>query len=127
MSNTSPAAAPLRAKWFNGRTSRARDVMIALEPGPKGPALRLHVLDLAHKASRRFEHDEVEWPPQWSVDRAPERVTIALRDHGSVEIDQPQAWQQALAAAGARPGLAQRMQTRWPVLLGVLLVAVIGL
>ena len=120
-------AAPLRAKWFNGRSSRARDVLIVLEPGPRGPALRLHVLDLAHAGSRRFEHDEVEWPPQWSADRAPERVTIALRDHGSVEIDQPQAWQQALAQAGARPGLAQRMQTRWPVLLGVLLVAVIGL
>lgn len=127
VSDTAPPASPLRARWFNGRSSRPRDVLIALEPGPKGPALRLHVLDLAHKASRRFEHDEVEWPPQWSVDRAPERVTIALHEQGSVEIDQPQAWQQALAAAGARPGLAQRMQTRWAVLLGVLLVAVIGL
>lgn len=117
----------LRAKWFNGRSSRARDVLIALEPGRKGPALRLHVLDLAHAASRRFEHAEVEWPPQWSAGRAPARITVALRGHGSVEIDQPQAWQEALAAAGARPGLAQRMQTRWPVLLGVLAVAAIGL
>jgi len=117
----------IRARWFNGRTSRAREVMVALEPGPKGPALRLHVLDLAHAASRRFEHDEVEWPPQWSAARAPARLSVALRDHGSVEIDQPQVWQAALAAAGARPGLAQRMQTRWPVLLGVLAAAVIGL
>ena len=127
MSEPTPPSSPLRAKWFNGRSSRARDVLIALEPGPKGPALRLHVLDLAHKASRRFEHDEVEWPPQWSAGRAPERVTVTLHEHGSVEIDQPLAWQQALDAAGARAGLAQRMQTRWAVLLGVLLLAVIGL
>ena len=32
-----------------------------------------------------------------------------------------------LAAAGERPGIAQRMQTRWPVLLGVTAAAVIGL
>jgi Zn-dependent protease with chaperone function len=127
MPETVSPAPPLRAKWFNGRSSRAREVLIVLEPGPKGPALRLHVLDLAHAASRRFEHDEVEWPPQWSADRAPERLTIALHEHGSIEIDQPLVWQQALTAAGARPGLAQRMQTRWAVLLGVLAVAVIGL
>ena len=117
----------IRARWFDGRSSRAREVLVALEPGLKGPALHLHVLDLAHAASRRFEHDEVEWPPQWSAARAPTRLSVALRDHGSVEIDQPQAWQAALAAAGARPSLAQRMQMRWPVLLGVLAAAVIGL
>lgn len=120
-------SALIRAKWFNGRNSRARDVLVALEPGPRGPTLRLHVLDLAHAASRLFEYQDVEWPPQWSAGRAPARITVALRDHGSVEIDQPQAWQDALAAAGARPSLAQRMQTRWPTLLGVLAVAAVGL
>lgn len=117
----------IRAKWFNGRSSRARDVLIALEPGPKGPGLRLHVVDLAHAASRLFPHGEVEWPPQWSAGRAPQRVTVALRDHGSVEIAQLEAWQAALVAAGGRPSLAQRMQTRWPTLLGVLLIAALGL
>jgi Zn-dependent protease with chaperone function len=117
----------IRARWFDGRSSRAREVLLALEAGPQGPVLQLHVLDLGHGAARRFEHDEVEWPPQWSAGRPPVRLTVALRGHGSVEIDQPQAWQAALAAAGARPSLAQRMQTRWPVLLGVLAVAVVGL
>ena len=117
----------IRAKWFDGRSSRGRDVLVALEPGRKGPALHLHVLDLAHAASRRFEHDAVEWPPQWSAGRAPERITVALAEHGSLEIAQPQAWQAALAAAGARPGLAQRMQTRWSMLLAGLAVAAIGL
>lgn len=126
---TTPLTEPalIRARWFNGRSSHGREVLIALEPGRKGPTLRLHVLDQPYAASRLFEHSEVGWPDQWSVDRAPERVSVALRDHGSVEIDQPRAWQQALAAAGGRPGLAQRMQTRWPVLLAVLLVALIGL
>ena len=36
-------------------------------------------------------------------------------------------WRAALAAAGERPGIAQRMQTRWCVLLGVTAAAVIGL
>jgi Zn-dependent protease with chaperone function len=120
-------SAPIRAKWFNGRHSRARDVLVALEPGPRGPTLRLHVLDLAHAGSKLFEHQDVEWPPQWSAGRAPARITVGLRDHGSVEIDQPQAWLAALAAAGGRPSLAQRMQTRWPALLGVLAVAVVSL
>ena len=128
-SSGSAVAAPtlIRAKWFDGRSSRGRDVLIALEAGRGGPALRLHVLDQAHAASRSFAHAEVEWPPQWSASRAPERITVALVEHGSLEIAQPQAWQDALAAAGARPGLAQRMQTRWPALLGGLAVAAIGL
>lgn len=120
-------AAPLRARWFNGQSSRARDVLIALEPGKKGPTLRLHVLDQAHAASRHFEHAEVEWPPQWSSARTPARLTVDLQGHGSLEIDTPEAWQAALVAAGHRPGLAQRMQTHWPVFGGVLLLAVIAI
>lgn len=117
----------MRAKWFSGRSSRPRDVLIALEPGRKGPTLTLHVLDLAHAASRRFEHADVEWPPQWSRGKAPARLTISLQDHGSVEIDQPEAWQAALAAAGHRPGLVQRMQTHWPIFIGVLVIAAAAL
>jgi len=127
MPSTPAEPALLRAKWFNGRSSRGRDVLIALAPGRKGPALTLHVVDLGHAASRRFESTEVEWPPQWSSGHAPARISVNLRDHGSVEIQDPAAWQRALGVAGARPGLAQRMQTRWPVLLAVLVLVVLGL
>lgn len=127
MAPTSAGSALLRARWFNGRSSRGRDVLVALAPGRKGPTLQLHVLDLPHPASRLFEHGQVEWPPQWSAGRAPRRVTVNLQDHGSLEIDDPSAWQAALAQAGARPGLAQRMQTHWPVLLAVLVLTVLAL
>ncbi|MFO0490539.1 MAG: peptidase M48, partial [Curvibacter sp.] len=120
------AASPIRVRWFDGHSSRAREVLVAFEPGPRGPGLRLHVLDQGHAASRRFEHDEVDWPAQWTAGRAPERVTVALHAHGSLEIDQPLLWQQAQLQAGLRPGLAQRMQTRWSVLLVVLVAAVLG-
>lgn len=121
-----PSPALIRARWFNGQSSRAREVLIGLEPGRKGPSLRLHTLDQAHAASRSFAHNEVEWPPVWSRHRAPATITVELSGAGSLEIDTPQAWQDALAQAGARPSLTQRMQTHWPVLLGVLLVAAIG-
>lgn len=127
MPSTPTEPALLRAKWFNGRSSRGRDVLIALAPGRKGPVLTLHVVDLGHAASRRFESAEVEWPPQWSNDHSPARLSVNLRDHGSLEIQDPAAWQRALGATGTRPGLAQRMQTRWPVLLAVLVLVIAGL
>jgi Zn-dependent protease with chaperone function len=122
-----PSPALIRARWFNGQSSRGRDVLVGLEPGRKGPSLRLHTLDQAHAASRHFTHAEVEWPPVWSRHQAPAVITVALNDAGSLEIDTPKDWQDALALAGARPSLTQRMQTHWPVFLGVLLVAAIGL
>jgi Zn-dependent protease with chaperone function len=54
-------------------------------------------------------------------------VVVDLRQAGSLEIDDGAQWHAALEAAGARPGLAQRMQTRWRVFVGVLLAAVLGL
>jgi len=118
---------PIRARWFNGQSSRAQDVRVALQPGPKGPSLHLLALDGGSVPTRSFSHAEVEWPPVWSRNRAPAVITVALTDAGTLEIDHPKEWQEALLEAGARPSLAQRMQTHWPVFLGVLLVAVIGL
>ncbi|TWO72144.1 M48 family metallopeptidase [Caenimonas sedimenti] len=117
---------PLAAHWFDGRTSQARGVTVHLLPGPRGPSLLLKeagsgadLLELDHRA--------VGWPERWSSGRAPRKVAVDLREHGSLEVADVGAWQAALAAAGERPRLAERMQTRWPVFLGVLLVAVAAL
>jgi len=117
---------PIRARWFNGQSSRAQDVLVALQAGPKGPSLHLLALDGDRVPTRRFAHADVEWPPVWSRHRTPAVITVSLNNAGTLEIDTPQAWQDALLEAGARPSLAQRMQTHWPVFLGVLLVAAIG-
>jgi hypothetical protein len=52
---------------------------------------------------------------------------VGLGLHGSIELPDPDAWQRALAVAGARPGLAQRMQTHWPMLVAVLMAVALGL
>jgi Zn-dependent protease with chaperone function len=118
--------APLiMARWFNGQSSRAQEVLVALQAGPKGPNLKLHALDQAHVPARSFSHHQVEWPAQWSSDRPSAALTVGLENAGSLQIDDPQAWQDALALAGHRPSLTQRMQTHWPVLLAVLIAAAI--
>lgn len=122
------ANAPLiRARWFNGQSSRPQDVQLALQPGAKGPSLHLYALERGGPPLRSFAHADVEWPPVWSRHRAPAVITVSLNNAGSLEIDSPKDWQEALTQAGARPSLTQRMQTHWPVFLGVLLLAVIGI
>ncbi len=117
----------LPGRWFDGRSSQARPVLVGLQPTPRGPSLLLHPLAPPGEAPTVLQHAQVGWPETWSVQRPPPRVVVDLREHGSLEVDAVGEWQAALAAAGARPGLAQRMQTRWSVLLAVLLAATIGL
>ena len=117
----------LPGRWFNGLSSKAQPVMVSLQPTPQGPSLVLHPLSQAGAAPATFTHAQVGWPEAWNERRPPLRVVVDLRDHGSLEIDAVAAWRAALAAAGNRPGIAQRMQTRWPLLLGVALAAVVGL
>jgi len=130
-SATSPAAAPagtlVPGRWFDGLSSQARPVLVGLQPTPKGPSLALHPLSQPGAAPAVFTWSEVGWPEAWSERRPQQRVVVDLRDHGSLEIDAVAQWHAALAEAGARSSLAERMQTRWPVLLGVTVVAVVGL
>ncbi|WP_440107157.1 M48 family metallopeptidase [Acidovorax sp. BL-A-41-H1] len=124
------AAAPgnlLPGRWFDGRSSQAQPVLVSLQPTAQGPSLRLHSLSAPGTAPVVFAYGDVGWPEAWNDKRPQVRVVVDLRDHGSLEIDAVGPWRAALAAAGDRPGIAQRMQTRWPMLLGVTLAAVVGL
>ncbi|MBV7453073.1 M48 family metallopeptidase [Acidovorax sp. sif1233] len=121
------AASLVPGRWFDGQSSRARPVMVGLRPTPRGPSLVLHPLSQPGAAPAVFACKDVGWPEAWNERKPQPRVVVDLRDHGSLEIDAVNDWRAALAAAGERPGLAQRMQTRWPVLLGVVAVAAIGL
>lgn len=128
--NPSAAAAGgtlVPGRWFDGLSSQAQPVLVGLQPTPKGPSLALHPLSQPGAAPTVFAWGEVGWPEAWSERRPQQRVVVDLRDHGSLEIDAVAQWHAALAEAGARPSLAERMQTRWPVLLGVTAVAVVGL
>ena len=101
--------------------------MVGLQPTPQGPSLVLHPLSQPGAEPVVFAWKDVGWPEAWNAHKPPPRVVVDLRDHGSLEIDAVAAWRAALAAAGDRPGMAQRMQTRWPVLLGVAAAAAVGL
>ncbi|EJE50855.1 Zn-dependent protease with chaperone function [Acidovorax sp. CF316] len=128
---TSPVAEPggklVPGRWFDGLSSQAKPVLVGLQPTPKGPSLALHPLSQPGATPTVFTWGEVGWPEAWSERRPQQRVVVDLRDHGSLEIDAVAQWHAALAAAGGRPSLAGRMQTRWPVLLGVTAVAIVGL
>lgn len=114
-------------RWFDGLSSKAQHVMVSLQPTPRGPSLVLHSLSQPGADPATFAYRDVGWPEAWNERRPQVRVVVDLRDHGSLEIDAVADWRAALAAAGDRPGIAQRMQTRWPVLLGVAVAAVVGL
>lgn len=115
------------ARWFDGLSSKPRPVLVGLRPGPGGPSLAVHPLSQPALPPLELGHAQVGWPETWSARRLPQQVVVDLRGHGSLEIDAVADWQAALAAAGGRLRLAERMQTRWSVLLGVLAVSIVGL
>jgi Zn-dependent protease with chaperone function len=117
---------PIDAVWFDGRSSRARPVQLLLVRAVRGPGLTITALD-ADGGELQLRHDQVGWPQAWSANRAPRKLAVDLREHGSLEIGDVAAWQGALQQAGHQAPLAQRMQTRWTVFVTVLLVAALGL
>ena len=121
--------APLvRAHWFDGRSSKPHQVMVSLEPsGKQGPSLIVHSLQAPDSPPLRYARKEVTWPESWSATRQQEQLIVDLNDGTSLEILDTATWQKALAQSGFQTSVAQRMQTRWPVFLGVFAVAAIGL
>lgn len=113
--------ATVRARWFDGRSSLARPVLLRLAGDRKGRAsLRLHPLDAAGAPPLDMPPGEFTWPDTWEPGGASPRLTVDLGRHGSVEVDGRQ-WEDALRACGARTGVAQRLQRRWLLIVGALL------
>ncbi len=117
---------PIRALWFDGRSSRPQSVLLSLHPGAHGPSLQLHRLAQPALEPVILENTRVIWPETWGT-HTRKKITVDLRGHGSLEIDDVPGWLAACASAGERPALAQRMQTRWSVFLAVALLAGTGL
>ena len=106
-------AAALQGLWFDGRTSAARAVQVRLRPAAGGPSLALQAGD---GEALELPHAQVRWPERWSARRLPRKVLVDLGPRGSLEIADAAGWVQALAAAGHKDSVAQRMQTRWTTL-----------
>jgi Zn-dependent protease with chaperone function len=120
------AGDPIRARWFDGRSSLPAPVLLVLAPTAGGPALTLREIG-GEARELTVRGREVGWPEAWSSARAPRSITIDLHDRGTLQVDDPAAWRSAFESAGGRVALAQRMQTRWSVFLGVSVLAVLAL
>ncbi|HET8744430.1 MAG TPA: M48 family metallopeptidase [Ramlibacter sp.] len=118
--------AVLRGAWFDGRSSRAREVQVRVQRAAGGPTLLLQALDGGPVPPPLRERD-IDLPEAWSRRRAPRKVVVDLRAHGSLEIEDVVGWQAALQQAGHKAPLAQRMQTRWSAFLLVAVLAVAAL
>jgi Zn-dependent protease with chaperone function len=120
------SAEPMRAIWYDGRVSRPRPVTVLLSKGSDGP--RLVVQPLADgEAPLELSARQVGWPERWRRHSAPHRVIVDLREHGSLEVQDAAAWQDAMHEAGAKASLAEHMQTRWRVFFGVAFAALAAL
>jgi Zn-dependent protease with chaperone function len=128
---TGPTAPLVRARWFDGRSSQARAVLVGFAPAPsgrRGPDVLLHpVSGAATSGLQRVAFKDIAWPEAWSARRVQRTLLVDMGAQGSLEVDDGAQWHAALAAAGGRVSLVQRMQTRWTVLAAVVGVAVVAL
>lgn len=115
------------ARWYDGRSSQPKPALIGFTPTSKGPSLVLHPLQPSGAAPLTYGYQQVGWPETWHAQRLQQRLVVDLQDGGSLEVDDAPRWHAALQAAGQRPGLAHRMQTRWQAFIAVLAVAAVGL
>jgi len=119
------------ARWYDGRSSRPRPALIGFLPTAQGPSLVLHPVEPAPEnggaATLIYRHAQVGWPETWHAHRVQQRLVVDLQDGGSLEVDDAPRWHAALRAAGQRPTLAHRMQTRWTTLAAVVALAAVGL
>ncbi|SFM14540.1 M48 family metallopeptidase [Variovorax sp. OV329] len=113
--------ATLRGRWFDGRSSQARPVLLRLAGDGRGRAsLRLHPLDVSGAPTLQLGPGRFEWPDTWEPGSASPRLTVDLGTHGSLDVE-GRAWHDALAACGTRASIAQRLQRRWRLILVALL------
>jgi Zn-dependent protease with chaperone function len=126
-----PALPLIRARWFDGRSSQAQAVLVGFAPAPpgqRGPDLVIHSLSSAGAVGpQRVPFKAIAWPEAWSARRVQRTLLVDLGAQGSLEVDDAAPWHAALAAAGGHASLVQRMQTRWPVLVAVLVAAAVAL
>ncbi|PAT43895.1 M48 family metallopeptidase [Vandammella animalimorsus] len=115
-----PAAQPgraLKALWYDGLSSRGRRVLVMIEPAAGGPQLVIEPLDAAGDGLC-LAHRQVQWPQTYGRGTAQNRLTVALGEHGTLEVQSAAQWHEAYNRAGGKRKVAERLQLGWKLLLG---------
>lgn len=112
---TPPGRQGLTVRYFDGRSSRPREVLASLEGG------RLHLK--GPDVDRTIEARRVQWPER--TRRGP-RIA-QLPDGGSLQSDDGVAWDEWVRSAGHGESVVVRLQQSWRgVLVSLLLLVVVS-
>lgn len=112
---TPPGRQGLTVRYFDGRSSRPREVLASLEGG------RLHLK--GPDVDRTIEARRVQWPER--TRRGP-RIA-QLPDGGSLQSDDGAAWDEWVRSAGHGESVVVRLQQSWRgVLVSLLLLVVVS-